>query len=423
MLDLRYLRNHSIEAEKHLRARDPKISLDKLLALDSAWRGVLQRVEELRAERNDAGAAIARAKKAGDDANSAIKRMTKLKADLQKQEEQADEFKARLDDVLLSLPNLPDPAVPVSQDKDDFEELRVGGKLASFSFEPKDHVELTEPTGMLDFPGAAKLSGSGFALYRGEMALLEWGLLSWMFKEAAAAGYEPILPPFLVNHDSLYTSSQFPKFMGDVYKLADDDLYLIPTSEVTLVNLGREVTFQGEDLPKRVAAVTANFRREAGTYGKDTRGLVRTHQFNKVELVTFCQPEQAKELFEEIIAHAENIIKSLGLYYRVVRLASCDLAQQATMTVDIEVWCPGMKRWWEVSSVSNCSDYQARRGGIRYKAAGGKSQLCHTLNGSGVATSRLLPAILETHQQSDGSVIVPKPLQAFVGRERINLPG
>jgi seryl-tRNA synthetase len=422
MLDLRYLRNHPVKAEKSLQARDPKISLDKLLALDSAWRGVLQRVEELRAERNDVGAAIAQAKRAEEDASSAIKRMSKLKADLQKQEEQADEFKGQLDDLLLALPNLPDPKVPVSRDKDDFEEIRVGGRMAKFDFEPKDHVELTEQSGTLDFPSAAKLSGAGFALYRGEMALLEWGLLSWMFREAATAGYEPIIPPFLVNHDSLYTSSQFPKFMGDVYKLADDDLYLIPTSEVTLVNLGREVTFREDELPKRVAAVTANFRREAGTYGKDTRGLVRTHQFNKVELVTFCQPEQADGLFEEIIAHAEGIVKRLGLYYRVVRLASCDLAQQATMTVDIEVWCPGMKRWWEVSSVSNCSDYQSRRGAIRYKPSGGKSQLCHTLNGSGVATSRLLPAILETHQHADGSVSVPEPLQAFVGKEVVNLP-
>jgi seryl-tRNA synthetase len=420
MLDLRYLRTSPNEAEGRLKARDPDISLERLLALDSAWRNVLQRVEEIRAERNEIGEAIARAKKAGESVAEAVERMGVLKEELAKLEGQEKEFKERLDDELLGLPNLPDARAPVSRNSEDARELRVGGESPDFGFEPRDHVELAEPLGLLDFPAAAKLSGAGFSVYRREAALLEWGLLSWMFANAAGHGYEPVLTPYLVNAESLFTSSQLPKFMGDVYRLADDELYLIPTSEVTLVNLGREEVFAEEELPLRYTAVTANFRREAGTYGRDTRGLVRTHQFNKVELVAFATPEQAEGVFEEMVSIAEEIPQRLGLRWRTVMLVTGDMAQQASVTVDVEVWCPGMKRWWEVSSVSNCTDYQARRGGIRYKPAeGGKSKLCYTLNGSAVATSRLVPAIFETHQRADGSIAVPEPLRACVGKEVI----
>jgi seryl-tRNA synthetase len=421
MLDLRYLRSNPAEAERRLKARDPHISLDRLKALDAAWRNVLQRVEELRAERNEVGQAIAAAKKAGEDAELAIERMGKLKEELAGLEEQVEQFKAELDDELLGLPNLPDERVPISQDEDDAEELRISGRLPNFDFEPRDHVELGEELEILDFTASAKLAGAGFALYKNDGALLEWALLTWLFNRAAAAGFTPVLPPFLVNADSLYTSSQLPKFMGDIYKLAEDELYLIPTSEVPLVNLGREETFAEEDLPRSFTAVTANFRREAGTYGRDTRGLVRTHQFNKVELVTFCTPEQAEDAFERILTHAEGVVEALGLRWRTIRLVTGDLAGQAAMTVDVEVWCPGMKRWWEVSSISNCTDYQARRGAIRYKPAdGGKSKLCHTLNGSGVATSRLLPAVLETFQRADGSVALPEVLRPYLdGKKEI----
>ncbi|MCK4594855.1 serine--tRNA ligase [bacterium] len=420
MLDLRYLRNNPNEAEDRLRNRDPEVSLERLKALDSAWRNVLQRVEEIRAERNEIGEAIAVAKKAGESVTEAIERMGIFKEELSKIEEQEKEFKSQLDDELLGLPNLPDPRVPVSFDSDDAEELRVGGELPDHDFEPRDHVELAEPLGLLDFPASARLTGAGFAVYRKEAALLEWALLSWMFKNAAEHGYEPVLLPFLVNARSLYTSSQLPKFMGDVYKLADDDLYLIPTSEVPLVNLGREMTYKEQELPRRFTSVTANFRREAGTYGRDTRGLVRTHQFNKVELVAITAPEQAEGVFEEMIAIAEEIPQRLGLRWRTIMLVTGDMAQQASVTVDVEVWCPGMKRWWEISSVSNCTDYQARRGGIRYKPAdAGKSRFCYTLNGSAVATSRLLPAILETHQRANGSIVIPEPLRAYVGKEVI----
>jgi seryl-tRNA synthetase len=416
MLDLRYLRLNTAEAERRLRTRDPELSLERLLALDAAWRNVLQRVEELRAERNECGQAIAAAKKAGEDAELAIDRMARLKEELSTLEDQVEQFKTELDEELLGLPNLPDERAPVSRDEEDAEELRISGLLPDFDFEPLDHVELGEALGVLDFPAAAKLSGAGFALYKGGGALLEWGLLTWMFQRAAAAGFTPVLPPFLVNADSLYTTGQLPKFMGDIYQLAEDELYLIPTSEVSLVNLGRETTFDEEALPLNYTAVTANFRREAGTYGRDTRGLVRTHQFNKVELVSFCAPEQAEAAFERILAHAEGVVEALGLRWRSIRLVTGDMAQQASTTVDVEVWCPGMKRWWEVSSVSNCTDYQARRGGIRYKpAGGGKSRLCHTLNGSGTATSRLLPAIMETYQRADGSIAVPEVLRPFLG--------
>ncbi len=420
MLDLRYLRNSPNEAEDRLRSRDKEVSLERLKALDAAWRNVLQRVEEIRGERNEIGEAIAAAKKAGESVTEAVERMGILKGELSKVEEQEKEFKEQLDDELLGLPNLPDPRVPVSFDSDDAEELRVGGESLDYDFEPRDHVELAEPLGLLDFPASARLAGAGFAVYRKEAALLEWALLSWMFKNAAGRGYEPVLLPFLTNAKSLYTSSQLPKFMGDVYKLADDDLYLIPTSEVPLVNLGREMTYKEQELPRRFTSVTANFRREAGTYGRDTRGLVRTHQFNKVELVAIAAPEQAEGIFEEMISIAEEIPQRLGLRWRTVMLVTGDMAQQASVTVDVEVWCPGMKRWWEISSVSNCTDYQARRGGIRYKPAdGGKSRFCYTLNGSAVATSRLLPAILETHQRADGSMAIPEPLRAYVGKEVI----
>jgi seryl-tRNA synthetase len=420
MLDLKYLRTSPHEAEERLKARDPEISLERLLALDVAWRQVLQRVEEIRAERNEVGEAIARAKKAGEKCVEAVERMGVLKDELANLETQEKEFKAELDDELLGLPNLPDPRVPVSRDAGDAKELRTGGESPDFGFEPQDHVELAERLGLLDFQAASKLSGTGFAVYKKEAALLEWALLTWMFANAVEHGYEPVLPPYLVNAQSLYTSSQLPKFMGDVYKLADDDLYLIPTSEVTLVNLGRDETFAEEELPRRCTAVTANFRREAGTYGRDTRGLVRTHQFNKVELVAFATPEQAENIFQEMIAIAEGIPEKLGLRWRTVMLVTGDMAQQASVTVDVEVWCPGMKRWWEVSSVSNCTDYQARRGAIRYRPAGGKSALCYTLNGSAVATSRLVPAIFETHQRADGSIAIPEPLRGYVGKEAIS---
>jgi len=419
MLDLRYLRTSPNEAEERLKTRDPEISLARLLALDSAWRQVLQRVEEIRAERNEIGEAIAQAKKAGEKCAEAVERMGLLKEELANLETQEKEFKAELDDEILGLPNLPDPRAPVSRDAGDARELRAGGESPDFGFEPKDHVELTERLGLLDFQAASKLSGTGFAVYKKEAALLEWALLTWMFANAVEHGYEPVLTPYLVNAQSLYTSSQLPKFMGDVYKLADDDLYLIPTSEVTLVNLGRDETFAEGELPRRYTAVTANFRREAGTYGRDTRGLVRTHQFNKVELVAFATPEQAESIFGEMVSIAEGIPQRLGLRWRTVMLVTGDMAQQASVTVDVEVWCPGMKRWWEVSSVSNCTDYQARRGAIRYKPAGGKSALCHTLNGSAVATSRLVPAIFETFQRADGSIAIPEPLRGYVGGEVI----
>jgi len=419
MLDLKYLRNNSHEAEERLRTRNPEISLERLLALDLGWRKVLQRVEEIRAERNEIGEAIAQAKKAGEKCAEAVERMGLLKDELANLEAQEKEFKAELDDELLGLPNLPDPRVPVSGDSGNAKELQTGGGSPDFGFEPKDHVELAERLGLLDFQAAAKLSGTGFAVYKKEAALLEWALLTWMFANAVEHGYEPILTPYLVNAQSLYTSSQLPKFMGDVYKLADDDLYLIPTSEVTLVNLGRDEVFAEEDLPRRCTAVTANFRREAGTYGRDTRGLVRTHQFNKVELVAFATPEQAEGIFEEMISIAEGVPEKLGLRWRTVMLVTGDMAQQASVTVDVEVWCPGMKRWWEVSSVSNCTDYQARRGAIRYRPAGGKSALCYTLNGSAVATSRLVPAIFETHQRADGSIAIPEPLRGYVGKEAV----
>jgi seryl-tRNA synthetase len=302
--------------------------------------------------------------------------------------------------------------------------LREFGQKPQFSFPFKNHIELGEQLGLLDFPRAAKIAGSRFPLYRGKGALLEMALISFMMRyHTEKNGYIPIFPPFLGNPESFFAAGQLPKFADQVYFCPEDKLYLNPTAEVLLTNLHRDEILDGSQLPLKYCAYTACFRREAGTYGEEEKGLIRMHQFNKVELFKFTKPEESYQELESLVEDAEDILKELNVHYRVALLPTCDLAQQSAKTIDLEVWIPSQNRYYEVSSISNCEDFQARRGNIRFRREkGSKPEYVHTLNGSGLATSRLFVAILENNQQPDGSVLIPKPLQEYVGTDRLTPP-
>jgi len=421
MLDLKLIRENPEEVERQLRTRDAKIRLDGLLKLDEERRAIIREVEELKARRNEGSKRIGRLLSEGrrEEAERLKGEMAQLAARIKELDNKRKETEQELKDLLIRLPNLPHPSVPVSTEKGDKVVLREYKKRKEFDFPVKGHIELGESLGILDFPRAARLAASRFPLYRGRGALLEMALVQFMFRyQTEENGYEPIFPPFLGNEESFYTASQLPKFQEDIYFCERDGLYLNPTAEVLLVNMHRGEILRADELPKRYAAYTACFRREAGAAGEEERGLIRTHQFNKVELFKFTRPEDSYAELESLIEDAEDILKELGLHYRVTLLPTCDLAQQAAKTVDLEVWLPSQGRYYEVSSCSNCEDFQARRGNIRYRPAPeAKPEFVHLLNGSGVATSRLFAAILENNQQKDGSVIVPEPLRDYVGTD------
>jgi len=421
ILDLKLIRENPQEVERRLRTRDDKIRLDGLLRLDEERRALIREVEELKAKRNEGSKEIGKLLSAGqvEKAERLKEEMGQLSERIKELDNKRKETEQELKEMLIRLPNLPHESVPVSTKKGDKVVLREYKKRKKFDFPVKGHIELGEALGILDFPRAARLAASRFPLYRGRGALLELALVQFMFHyQAEENGYEPIFPPFLGNEETLYTSSQLPKFEEDLYYCERDGLYLNPTAEVLLANMHRGEILSADELPKRYAAYTTCFRREAGAAGEEERGLIRTHQFNKVELFKFTKPEDSYDELEKLIADAEDILKELGLHYRVTLLPTCDLAQQATKTVDLEVWLPSQGKYYEVSSCSNCEDFQARRGNIRYRPEPeAKPEFVHMLNGSGVATSRLFAAILENNQQTDGSVIVPEPLRDYVGTD------
>jgi len=421
MLDLRLIRSDPHRVLARLQRRDPTLDLTPLLARDEERRALSQKADDLRHRQNEASERIAALGREGRQAEKdlLLTAMREVAAERKRVEEQLQEVEGALEDLLLSLPNIPHESVPGGTEEKVI--LRTFGEPPEFPFPPRHHVSLAQELGLLDPDRGAKVTGARFPMYVGDGARLEFALLHWMFElHVREHGYTPVLPPILANRASFLTSGQFPKFASEVYACPEDELFLNPTAEALLVNLHRDETLAEDDLPRKYVAYTPCFRREAGTYGEEQRGLIRVHQFNKVELFQYTTPETSYAALEEIVRQAEVILQRLGLHYRVALLPAGDLAQQAAKTVDVEVWLPGQNRYYEVSSCSNCEDYQARRGNIRYRpAAGGKPRFVHTLNGSALATSRLFAALLEQNQRSDGTVVLPPLLADLLGQETL----
>jgi seryl-tRNA synthetase len=419
MIELRLIREHYGDIEARLRTRDSSVDLSEILGLDERRRELIADVERLKAERNQGSQEVGRRKRDGENADDLLASLSELSNRVSSLDEDLRDTQTRIDDLLALLPNIPHDSVPVGA-KDDYIVLKTVGAKPEASFPIKNHLELAEAKGILDFPRAAMIAGAKFPMYVGAAALLEMALIQFMFFRHASRGYVPVIPPFMANSKSFYVSSQLPKFADDIYRCERDDLYLNPTAESLLVNLHQDEILEASELPKQYVAYTPCFRREAGSYGEEERGLIRMHQFNKVEMFKFTTPESSYDELDNVIADAEAVLQALGMHYRVVLLTTQDMAQQATKTVDLEVYLPGQGRYYEVSSCSNCEAFQARRGNIRYRPAPGeKPQFVHTLNGSGLATSRLMAGILENNQCEDGSVRIPEVLQSIVGAETL----
>ena len=425
MLDGKWLRENREEAERRLATRGEEAPLEAFQELDSKRRRLLREVEELKELRNRVSDEIGTMKKEGKDASAKIKGMREVGGRIKEMEKGLSVVEEELEAVLLKIPNLPHPSVPVGADSKDNPEIRSWGSPPSLAFPPKNHWDLGEQLGILDFGRAAKIAGARFALYRGLGALLERALINFMLDlHTRQHGYQEVLPPFLAHRRSLLGTGNLPKFEEDLFHIADTDYYLVPTGEVPVTNIHQDEILLEGDLPIRYVAYTPCFRREAFSHGQDTRGLIRLHQFNKVELVKFVTPEGSYDELEGLTRDAEKVLQELGLHYRVVVLCTGDMGFSAAKTYDLEVWLPGQALYREISSCSNFEDFQARRAGIRYRPGGkGKARLVHTLNGSGLAVGRTVVAILENCQQPDGSVLIPEVLRPYMhGIESIDRP-
>ncbi len=424
MLDIKQIREDAATVAAALARRGGHYNLDTVLALDEQRRTKVHAMEQLRADLNTASRAIGKAKKAGEDATEAVAAMRAVGDRIKAHEEEVRRLDQELRGHLLSLPNLPDETVPDGKDEADNRLERTWGEPRVFDFEPKDHVDLGQALGILDFDRAAKLTGARFCVSLGAGAALERALISFMIDtHTREHGYVEVLPPFLVNSDSMQGTGQLPKFAEDLFKIEGTDFWLIPTAEVPVTNIRRDEILADRELPVSYTAYTPCFRSEAGSHGKDTRGMIRQHQFNKVEMVKLVRPEESWEALEVLTGHAEDILQRLELPYQVVTLSTGDLGFSAAKTYDIEVWLPGQNRYREISSCSNFTDFQARRANLRFKR-GKKPEFVHTLNGSGLAVGRTVVAILDNYQQADGSVIVPEALRGYMGGlERITAGG
>ena len=423
MLDLKFVRDNPERVRQMLRDRQLDLDLKPFLELDEERRHILKEVEELKRRRNVASEEIARIRKEQGVAAGRIEEMREVSQQIKTLDQQLTVIQKKFDEILLVIPNMPHDSVAVGKNEQDNPVVKVWGKLPEFDFEPKSHWDIGESLGILDFERAAKITGARFALYWGAGAALERALISFMLDiHTRLHGYLEVLPPFIVNSTSLTGTGQLPKFKQDLFKLEDSDYYLVPTAEVPVTNIHMNETLEEDDLPKYYTAYTPCFRSEAGSYGKDTRGLIRQHQFNKVELVKLVQPETSYEELEKLLANAETILQELALPYRIVSLCTADLGFSASKTYDIEVWLPGQNTYREISSCSNFEDFQARRANIRYRRKGqSRSDFVHTLNGSGLAVGRTVVAILENCQQRDGSVVIPRILRPYLGNmERIS---
>ncbi|MGD2064134.1 MAG: serine--tRNA ligase [Nitrospirota bacterium] len=424
MLDLKILREEPERLAAAMEARGAVVELDRLRALEQRRRALLQEVEEKKAERNAASKQIGEVKKRGGDAAAEQARVKRLGEEIKGLDERVAQVVNELEALWLTVPNLPHAGCPVGEDETANPVVRTWGEARAFDSPPLPHWEIGENLGILDFPAATKIAGARFALLRGAGARLERALIDFMLDvHGREHGYTEVVPPFLANADSMTGTGQLPKFEDDLFRCRDDDLYLIPTAEVPVTNIHRDEILPEGGLPIRYCAYTPCFRREAGSHGKDTRGLIRQHQFDKVELVRFEEPEASAAALEELTGHAEAILQRLELPYRVVELCTGDLGFSATRTYDLEVWVPAQERYREVSSCSNFGDFQARRARIRYRHPDHKKpRLVHTLNGSGLAVGRTMVALLENHQQQDGSVRIPPALVPYMGGLEVIAP-
>ena len=423
MLDIKVIRENSTWVKNKLAARGVTAAeIDDLLKLDEQRRALLTQTEDLKAQRNRTSKAIATAKQDHQDVSDQVQAMKKVGQQIAADDQKLKEIEAKLQYILVRLPNIPADSVPVGPDESYNVEVRKWHQPREFSFEPQSHWEIGENLGILDFDRASKVAGSRFVYYLGLGAKLERAIYNFMLDQHEADGYQEVIPPYLVNNDAMFGTSQFPKFKEDVYTIIDEDrpLTLIPTAEVPLTNYYREEILTEDQLPAYLTALTPCFRSEAGSAGRDTRGLIRMHQFNKVEMVKFCKPEDSYDELEKLTADAERILQKLELPYHVVTLASGDASFSSAKTYDLELWMPQQNTYREISSCSNCTDFQARRAQIRYRDAQGKLHYVHTLNGSGLAVGRTVAAILENYQNADGSVTIPKVLVPYMhGIEKI----
>jgi len=402
--------------KERIGSRGATIDWEELTAVDRRRREILVETEKLKEKKNRLSGEIGKLKKSGGDTSALMAENKGLSEAIRKQEEPLRQIEKRFEDLMLVIPNLPHESVPKGSDARDNTEVRRWGDPPKFDFKPKNHWEIGEELGILDFARAAKIAGARFVLYQGQGAHLERALINFMLDlHTEQRGYKETIPPFLVNRDSMIGTAQLPKFEADLFRIPDPELFLVPTAEVPLTNIHRGEILSGEDLPLYYVAYTPCFRREAGSYGQDVRGLIRLHQFNKVELVKLTEPKNSYQELEKMVQDAQEVLRQLQIPYRIVELCTGDLGFQAAKTYDLEVWLPGQGTYREISSCSNCEDFQARRASIRYRSdKKGRPAFVHTLNGSGLAVGRTLVAVLENYQQKDGSVMVPEVLRPYM---------
>lgn len=420
MLDLRFIRENIDAVQEMLKNRGSDIDLQEFVKLDSERRELLSEVEMLKNKRNTESAEIARRKKAGEDASDIIAEMGEVSAKIKELDAKLAELEEKVNYFQMTLPNMYHSSTPIGKDEEENVEIRRWGEPRKFDFKPKEHWEIGEDLGILDFERGAKLGGSRFTIYRGAAARLERALISFMLDtHTTEHGFTEHITPFMVRREICEGTGQLPKFEDDMYKTTDD-MFLISTSEITLTNIHRQEILQEAELPKYYTAYSPCFRREAGSYGRDMKGLIRQHQFNKVEMVKITTPETSYDELEKMVVNAETILQKLNLPYRVIQLCSGDMGFSAAKTYDLEVWLPGQNKYREISSCSNCEDFQARRMGLKYRPeANAKSEFCHTLNGSGLAVGRTLLAIIENYQQEDGSFLIPDVLVPYMGGMKV----
>ena len=421
MLDINRIRNNKEEVEQALLKKNFKVDFTELLNKDTLRRAKIFEVEQMKARKNIVSTDIPKMKKQGQDVSDLLDKMKELSFTISQLEKDVAFLDFQIKEILDYIPNTPADDV-IAGDESQNMPIRYHGKKPNFDFQPKDHVALCDSLGIIDYKRGVKLSGNGYWVYRNEGALLEWALLNYFITEHIKDGYEFILPPHILNQECGYTAGQFPKFSDDVYKLTENDQFLLPTAETALINLHRNEVLKEEELPKKYFAYTPCYRKEAGSYRAEERGMIRGHQFNKVEMFQYTVPEKSEEALMEMVAKAEKLMNGLGLHFRLSKLAAADCSFAMGKTYDIEVWIPSMGIYKEVSSASNAYDFQAIRGSMRFKrSATGKNEYLHTLNASGLATSRVFPAIIEQNQNSDGSVTVPQVLRKWVGKDKITL--
>ena len=420
MIDIKLIRDNPDEVKARIRKREMDLDsiVDQIREVDVQKREQLGKVEAMKAEQNAASKQIPQIKKAGGDASEIMAKMKELVAQIKEGDAKVSELDEKQKELLLSLPNLPDEDVAAGG-KEQNEPVRYFGEKPKFDFEMKNHVELCESLGMIDYQRGAKIAGAGSWLYRGWGSRLEWALLNFFINEHIKDGFEFILPPHMLGYQCGYVAGQFPKFRDEVYWIqnptSSDEKFMLPTAETALVNIHRDEILTKNELPRKYIAYTPCYRREAGSYRSEERGMIRGHQFNKVEMVQYTEDDKSDVAFEELVEKAERLVRELGLHYRLSKLAAGDCSFSMARTYDIEVWIPSMEIYKEVSSASNARDYQARRGNIRYRGDDKKMHFAHTLNASGLATSRVIPAIVEQYQNADGSVTVPEVLRPYMG--------